>query len=330
MVTTADRLSYSTKAAASARRAGSPALWVARVLVFAVLTIGALVLMADAADAQETPEGVVTDGTTTDADPSEPAGPGTEVTGVDFGDLLQIEGVNPSEPLVVVPQVPDVPDVGISINSEDGALSQTVMIILLLTVGSVAPSLLLLTTSFTRFAIVLALTRNAIGTQQVPPTQVLTGLALFLTLFVMAPVLSQVNEDALQPLLNGEIGQAEAFEAGFAPLREFMSAQTSDDDLRLFLDLRGEDVPTSVEEIGPSVMIPAFVLSELRTAFTIGFVIFVPFLVVDLVVSSVLMSMGMVMLPPVFISLPLKLLMFVLVDGWSLIVQSLVTSVNTG
>jgi len=327
MVTTADRRGHPPKAAA---RRNSQALWVARILVFSVLTMGALVLMADEVRAQEAPDGVVTDGTATDTGTSESDGAETEVTGADFGDVLQIEGENRSEPLVVVPQVPDVPDVGISIDSENGALSQTVMIVLLLTVGSVAPSLLLLTTSFTRFAIVLALTRNAIGTQQVPPTQVLTGLALFLTLFVMAPVLSQVNEDALQPLLNGEIGQEEAFEAGFAPLREFMSAQTSDDDLRLFLELRGEDEPTTIEEVGPSVMIPAFVLSELRTAFTIGFVIFVPFLVVDLVVSSVLMSMGMVMLPPVFISLPLKLLMFVLVDGWSLIVQSLVESINTG
>jgi len=326
MATTADRR---RRSATSARRSGSAARWAVRVLVFGALTLGALVAMAEEVDAQQTPEGVVTDGATSDPATSEPEAPVPAVTDLDFGDLLQIEGVNASDPLVVVPQVPDVPDVGISINSENGGLSQTVMIVLLLTVGSVAPSLLLLTTSFTRFAIVLALTRNAIGTQQVPPTQVLTGLALFLTLFVMAPVLSQVNEDALQPLLNGEMGQAEAFEAGFAPLREFMSAQTSDDDLRLFLELRGEEEPTTVEEVGPSVMIPAFVLSELRTAFTIGFVIFVPFLVVDLVVSSVLMSMGMVMLPPVFISLPLKLLMFVLVDGWSLIVESLVTSVNT-
>lgn len=227
---------------------------------------------------------------------------------------------------VTAPTAVTAPDVGISIEGESG-LTQTVVIVLLLTIGSVAPSLILLTTSFTRFAIVLSLTRNAIGTQQVPPTQVLTGLALFLTLFVMGPIFSEINSEAIQPLLNGEIDQGQAFDAGFEPLGEFMLAQTDDDDLRLFLDLRDEEVVPG-EDVDPTVLIPAFVLSELRTAFTIGFMIFIPFLVIDLVVSSVLMSLGMVMLPPVFISLPVKLLLFVLVDGWGLIVESLVASVN--
>lgn len=291
--------------------------WALRLTVGLVVMVAALLLMASPAAGQQA-EGE------NEADVAPAESP------IDV-DLLADElfAQTEQEPLVDVPQVPDVPDVGISINSEGSGLSQTVSIILLLTVGSVAPSILLMATSFTRFAIVLALTRNALGTQQVPPTQVLTGLALFLTFFVMAPVLTQVNDDAVQPLLNGEIDQAEAFEAGFAPLRTFMVAQTGDDDLRLFLDLRDEPGPTTVEEVGPSVLIPAFVLSELRTAFTIGFVIFVPFLVIDLVVASVLMSMGMVMLPPVFISLPLKLLLFVLVDGWALVVHSLVSSVNT-
>jgi flagellar biosynthesis protein FliP len=230
-------------------------------------------------------------------------------------------GIAITEPAAVT-----APDVGISIEGE-GGLTQTVVIILLLTIGSIAPSILLLTTCFTRFAIVLSLTRNALGTQQVPPTQVLTGLALFLTLFVMGPIFQEINSEAIQPLLNGEIDQGEAWEIGFEPLGEFMLAQTSDEDLRLFIDLRNEPV-TSADDVDPTVLIPAFVLSELRTAFTIGFMIFIPFLVIDLVVSSVLMALGMVMLPPVFISLPIKLLLFVLVDGWGLIVQSMVASVN--
>lgn len=287
--------------------------WCIRALVFFAVATVALVLMAAPVAAQEVDGDVLT--------------PDDQV---ELNDFLRSQLFGQTEePLIVVPEVPEVPDVGISINSESGGLSQTVTIIMLLTVGSVAPSILLMATSFTRFAIVLALTRNALGTQQVPPTQVLTGLALFLTFFVMAPVLTQINDDALQPLLNGEIDQGEAFEAGYAPLREFMLAQTGDDDLRLFLELRDDAAPAVAEEVSPSVLVPAFVLSELRTAFTIGFVIFVPFLVIDLVISSVLMSMGMVMMPPVFISLPLKLLLFVLVDGWALVVHSLVSSVNT-
>lgn len=261
------------------------------------------------------------------------AGPAAAQTGDDTptdDPLIVVPGVEApadAEPdFVTPPAAVQTPDVGISIEGESG-LTQTVAIILLLTIGSVAPSLILLTTSFTRFAIVLALTRNAMGTQQVPPTQVLTGLALFLTLFVMGPIFSEINSEAIQPLLNGEIDQDEAFDAGFEPLSEFMLAQTGEDDLRLFIDLRDEEF-TSAEDVDPTVLIPAFVLSELRTAFTIGFMIFIPFLVIDLIVASVLMALGMVMLPPVFISLPVKLLLFVLVDGWGLIVESLVASVN--
>ena len=223
--------------------------------------------------------------------------------------------------------VPDVPDVVVSVDSEDETLSRTVVIILLLTVGSVAPGLLLLMTTFTRFIIVLGLTKQALAVQTVPPAQVLAGLALFLSLFVMAPVFSEINDEALQPLLAGEVTQDEAFEAGFAPLRDFMLSQTDEDDLMLFVDLAGGERPDSVEEVSATTLIPAFVISELRTAFIIGFVIFVPFLVIDLVVAAVLMSLGMVMLPPVFISLPIKLLLFVLVDGWGLVVGSLVGSV---
>lgn len=233
---------------------------------------------------------------------------------------------DPADP--TVPLVPDVPDVTVSVDSGDAALSRTVVIILLLTVGSVAPGLLLLMTTFTRFVVVLGLAKNALALQTVPPSQVLIGLALFLTYFVMSPVLSTVNAEAIQPLLAGEIGQQEALETGFAPLRTFMLAQTRDSDLRLFVELSDSPQPATPADIPASTLIPAFVISELRSAFIIGFIIFVPFLVIDLVVAAVLMSMGMVMLPPVFVSLPLKLLLFVLVDGWVLLVGSLVSSVN--
>ena len=200
--------------------------------------------------------------------------------------------------------------------------------ILLLSLGSLLPGLLLLATSFTRFIVVLGLTRNAIGIQTAPPTPVLIGIALFLTLFVMKPVLTEVYDEALQPLMDQEIELTEAYDKAYEPLREFMLTQTRDDDLRLFLDLSNEVQPESPEEIGASVLVPAYVVSELRTAFVIGFVVFVPFLAIDLIVSTVLMALGMVMLPPTFISLPLKLLLFVLVDGWVLLIGSLVSSVN--
>jgi flagellar biosynthetic protein FliP len=237
-------------------------------------------------------------------------------------------GATPGAAPVAVPAVPAVPEVSISVDSEDGGLSRTVVIILLLTVGSVAPGLLLLMTTFTRFVVVLGLAKNALALQTVPPSQVLVGLALFLTFFVMNPVLSEVNSKAVQPLLAGQIGQAQAITAGFTPIRQFMLAQTREDDLELFMGLANGPQPEAKEDVGAATLIPAFVISELRTAFLIGFVIFVPFLVVDLVVSAVLMSMGMMMLPPVFISLPLKLLLFVLVDGWVLIAGSLVKSVQ--
>jgi flagellar biosynthetic protein FliP len=223
--------------------------------------------------------------------------------------------------------VPDTPTVSIDLG-EDSGVTKSVAILLLLTVGAVLPGLLLVMTSFTRYVIVLGITKNALGLQTIPPTQVLIGIALFLTIFTMGPTLSEVNEQAIQPLLAGEIEAQEALEAGFGPFREYMLAHTSDDDLRLFVGLSDIDIPERRADTPASVLVPAFVVSELRAAFLIGFVVFVPFLVIDLVVSAVLMSMGMMMLPPVFISLPLKLLLFVLVDGWSLIIQSLVGSVQ--
>lgn len=236
--------------------------------------------------------------------------------------------VETSSPVVTTPEPDPVPDVSVTVESESSALSNTVTIIVLLTIAGVAPGILLLMTAFTRFVVVLGLTRNAVGVQTIPPSQVLIGLALILTFFVMGPVFTMVNDDAIQPLLAGEISQSEAMSAGYEPLREFMLAQTRDDDLRLFMSLSEQEKPETPEEVSATTLIPAFVISELRTAFIIGFLIFIPFLVIDLVVSAVLMSMGMVMLPPVFISLPLKLLLFVLVDGWALLIGSVVQSVN--
>lgn len=223
---------------------------------------------------------------------------------------------------------PPGPAVTVEIASDDHALSRTVTIVLALTAGSVLPAILVLTTSFTRFVIVLSITRNALGLHTIPPTTVLIGLATILTFFVMSPTLSEVNEESIQPLLAEEIDLSGALSAGYAPLREFMLTQTEEEDLRLFVDLSASPQPRSPSDIGAATLIPAFVLSELRTAFLIGFIIYLPFLVVDLVVSSVLMSLGMMMLPPIFISLPLKLLLFILVDGWALIVTSMVASVN--
>ncbi len=222
---------------------------------------------------------------------------------------------------IVVPEV--------TFGDDDGGLSSSVSTILAFGIAAIAPTLVLLTTTFTRFIVVLSLLKNALALQTVPPSQVLVGLSLFLTVFTMGPVLQQVNDLGVQPMLNGEISQGEAFTEGFAPLKEFMLNQVRDEDLALFVELSGkQDQIEAREDVDAITLIPAFVTSELRTAFTIGFIIFVPFLMVDLVVAAVLMSMGMVMVPPVFISLPLKLLLFVLVDGWVLLIGALVTSVN--
>ncbi len=236
-------------------------------------------------------------------------------------------------PVVTVPspdEPADVPAVTVTIDGAEGGISRSVSLILLLAIGSIIPGLLLLATSFTRFIVVLGLTRNALGIQSAPPTPVLIGIALFLTLFVMKPLLSQVWDDAVDPLLNGQIDVEEAYDRAYAPLQGFMLEQTREEDLRLFLDLSDGPRPERPEDIGASVLVPAFIVSELRTAFIIGFIVFIPFLVIDLIVSSVLMSLGMVMLPPTFISLPLKLLLFVLVDGWVLLIGSLVASVGGG
>jgi flagellar biosynthetic protein FliP len=219
-----------------------------------------------------------------------------------------------------------IPEVGVRIDSGDPALSRTVVIVLLMTVASVAPAILLLMTSFVRFSVVLSLARNALGLQGIPPNQVLVGLAIAMTLFTMGPIFSKVNAEALQPAMRGQIPTTEAIGKGFAPLRDYMLDKTDQKDLALFADIAKQPRPANKEDLPATTLIPAFVISELRKAFLIGFIVFVPFLVIDLVVSSSLMGLGMMMLPPVVIALPLKLLLFVLIDGWGLLVRSVVAS----
>ncbi|WP_228350567.1 flagellar type III secretion system pore protein FliP [Rhodocaloribacter litoris] len=205
---------------------------------------------------------------------------------------------------------------------EDFALP--IQLLLLLTVLTLAPAIIILMTSFTRLVVILGILRQALGIQQAPPSQVLIGLALFLTLFIMYPVFQRIHDDALQPYVAGEIGQQEALDRATRPLKGFMLAQTREKDLMLFMDMAAIGTFQSADEVPLHVLVPAFVISELRIAFQIGFMIFLPFLIVDLVVASVLMSMGMMMLPPVMVSLPIKLLLFVLADGWYLIVESVI------
>ncbi|MDD6194228.1 MAG: flagellar type III secretion system pore protein FliP [Lachnospiraceae bacterium] len=213
--------------------------------------------------------------------------------------------------------------VSITFDSDSGTLSSTVRILLVLTVLALAPSILIMLTSFTRIIIVLHFVRSAIGTQTAPPNQVLIGLALFLTLFIMWPTFNTINEKAIQPLDKGEITQEEALEEGMKPIRNFMYGQTQEKDLNLFCEI--SDVTyEDYDDVPFVVLVPSFIISELRTAFIIGVLIYIPFIVIDMVVSSVLMSMGMMMLPPTTISLPFKILLFVLADGWNLVIGGLV------
>ena len=201
-----------------------------------------------------------------------------------------------------------------------------VQLLVLLTVLSLAPALLVMVTSFTRIVIVLSLVRNAVGVPQLPPNQVLIGIAFLLTVFVMAPVWKVVNTEAMQPYLTGQMSQSAAISKAEGPVRTFMLAQTRKADLQLFVGMSQETRPETAADVPTYVVIPSFLLSELKTAFRMGFIIFVPFLVIDIVVSAALLSMGMMMLPPAVVSLPFKILLFVLVDGWGLIIGSLVTS----
>lgn len=219
-----------------------------------------------------------------------------------------------------------IPKIGLDIeaadNPQDVALSM--QILFLLTILSLAPSLLIMLTSFTRIIIVLSFTRSALGTNTMPPNQVLIGLALFLTFFVMSPVITEINQNAFTPYTKGEITQEVAIDRAEQPIRTFMFKYTREKDLALFLKLGEIDQPLAKNDIPTSALIPAFIISELKTAFEIGFFLYIPFLMIDMIVASTLMSMGMMMLPPIMISMPFKILLFVMVDGWNLIIRSLI------
>lgn len=216
-------------------------------------------------------------------------------------------------------------DLGTSTADQVGTSLQ---ILMLMTVLSLAPAILMMMTSFTRIVIVLSFVRHAMGTQQLPPNQVIVGLSLILTFFVMAPTWNQINTNAVQPYMQNQITQTEAIERVEEPIRLFMFKQTREKDLELFVGLSKMERPNTYRDVPTHILIPAFVISELKTAFQMGFAIFVPFMVIDMIVASTLMSIGMMMLPPMMISLPFKILLFVLVDGWHLVVQSLVGSFN--
>ena len=264
-----------------------------------------------------------------------PASTGTSVAGAALSHPVAgaalahpVAGISPISAPVgpAKPVTPTAPTIGVNLSPKP---STSVSILLLLTLLSVAPSLLLMMTSFTKIFVVLGLTRNALGLNGVPPNQVLAGLALFLSMFVMSPVIKAVNSAGVQPYLHGTKTQAVAFHDGMAPIRTFMLQHTRSQEIALMLRAGHLPNPPSPDKLDLTTLIPAFVLSELRSAMIIGFVIYIPFLIIDMVVSSSLMSLGMMMLPPVSVSLPFKLLLFVLVDGWGLIINSLVTSYHT-
>ena len=215
---------------------------------------------------------------------------------------------------------------GIGQATDPAEVSTALQILIVLTILSVAPAILLMTTGFTRIVIVLSFVRQAMGTQQAPSNQIIIGLALFLTFFVMAPVFTQINDNALQPYLNNQINQDVALDEAVKPMRAFMFSQVSEKDLQFLVDISRSPQPDNADDISLLTLIPAFMLSELKRAFQMGFLLFVPFLMIDMIVASILMAMGMMMLPPVIVSLPFKILLFVLVDGWTLVVGSLVQS----
>ena len=214
--------------------------------------------------------------------------------------------------------------IGVNNAEQPAAPTVTLQIFLLMTVLSLAPAIMIMVTSFTRIVIVLSLLRRALGTMQMPPNQIMVGLALFLTFFIMTPVWQQINQDALQPYLEKKISHQQALQKALSPLREFMFKQTREKDLALFVDIAKLKRPNNTAEIPTTVLIPSFIISEVKTAFQIGLLLYVPFLIIDMVVASVLLSMGMMMLPPIMVSLPFKLMLFVLADGWYLLVGSLV------
>ncbi|MCK4988185.1 MAG: flagellar type III secretion system pore protein FliP [Desulfobacterales bacterium] len=236
--------------------------------------------------------------------------------------LLAPQSSAAAEPEAAAPFI----TIGMDETKDPGKTAVVLQIFLLMTILSLAPAILIMLTSFTRIIIVLSLLRRALGTMQAPPNQVLIGLALFLTFFIMTPVWQNINQNALQPYLDDKIGQQQAFQNATEPLRKFMFKQTREKDLALFVEIAKVERPKDVDDIPISVLIPSFIISEVKTAFQIGLLLYVPFLIIDMVVASVLLSMGMMMLPPIMISLPFKLMLFVLADGWNLLVGSLVRS----
>lgn len=228
------------------------------------------------------------------------------------------------------PEIPEVPDpdgqasLEITLDESNGTMNGALRILIILTLISFLPAALIMLTSFTRIIIVMHFTRAALGTQTSPPNQVLIGIAIFLTIFIMGPIFTEINENAIKPLDEGLITTEEALEIGMEPLREFMYAQTQSKDVSVFMEISGNEWDGTPEGVPTSVLIPSFIVSELRTSFIIGFLIYIPFIVIDMVVASVLMSMGMMMLPPTTISMPFKILLFVLADGWNLVIVNLV------
>ena len=230
--------------------------------------------------------------------------------------------VNCAEAAPLIPSVNV--EVGTAENPEQ--VASTLQVIAILTLATIAPGILMMTTSFVRIVVIIGFLRNALATQNVPPNQVIVSLAMFLTFYIMAPYWSQANDNGLQPYLAGQISQEEAITNVLEPMREFMFRQTREPDLALFVNLSEAERPNSQEDVSTFTLIPAFIISELKTAFQIGFMLYVPFIVIDMIVATTLMSMGMMMLPPVMISLPFKILLFVMIDGWHLLIQSIIVS----
>ncbi|MBR2774069.1 MAG: flagellar type III secretion system pore protein FliP [Selenomonadaceae bacterium] len=223
---------------------------------------------------------------------------------------------------------PIIPSVNVEIGTAENPeqVASTLQVIAVLTLATIAPGILMMTTSFVRIVVIIGFLRNALATQNVPPNQVIVSLAMFLTFYIMAPYWSQANDNGLQPYLAGQITQEEAITNVLEPMREFMFRQTRESDLALFVNLSEAERPETQEDVSTFVLIPAFIISELKTAFQIGFMLYVPFIVIDMIVATTLMSMGMMMLPPVMISLPFKILLFVMIDGWHLLIQSIIVS----
>lgn len=223
---------------------------------------------------------------------------------------------------------PIIPSVNVEVGTAENPeqVASTLQVILVLTLATIAPGILMMTTSFVRIVVIIGFLRNALATQNVPPNQVIVSLAMFLTFYIMAPYWSQANDNGLQPYLAGQISQEEAINNVLEPMREFMFRQTRESDLALFVNLSEAERPETQEDVSTFVLIPAFMISELKTAFQIGFMLYVPFIVIDMIVATTLMSMGMMMLPPVMISLPFKILLFVMIDGWHLLIQSIIVS----